>query len=275
MTTHTLINGQAVDCVDAADRGLQYGDGLFETIAVIDGQPRYWQRHMARLQAGCVRLGLPVPDLQRLRFETDHLVQHHARCVLKILLTRGVGGRGYRPDDSAGVTRVLRRLDWPDVTLNGLRVMPCNSVLGRNPQLAGIKHLNRLEQVLASRELVAKQVDEGLLADNEGAVIEGTRSNLFLVKAGVVITPALTHAGVAGVQRAAVIDVCKANDIEYRICPVDWAAVEEAEECFMSNSLMGIQPVIEWEGKPRPAGPVTQRVQQLIAAAPEGEDWHP
>lgn len=271
--TQPLINGVPAEMLSAADRGLQYGDGLFETIAVLGGQPRFWARHMVRLTAGCERLGLPAPDVPHLRFEAEHLLQHQERCVLKILLTRGVGGRGYRPDADQEPTRILRCLAWPTGQQESLRVMRCKTLLGRNPRLAGIKHLNRLEQVLASREL--GDADEGLVADAEGQVIEGTRSNLFLELDGELVTPDLRQCGVAGVMRSVVLDACEREGIDVRVDSISWQELEQADALFMTGSLMGVVPVRELQGRKLPTCTYLQRLRDSIADGPEGEAWHP
>lgn len=277
MTTavHNLVNGVEQDHIALGDRGLQFGDGLFETLCVRAGQVRYWDRHMARLRAGCARLDLPPPDVQRLHYEVGRLIRQQPHGVAKILLTRGSGGRGYSPPAEVEVNRIVRYLPRPEIPAEGLRLARCTTRLGRNPLLAGIKHLNRLEQVLASRELAALEADEGLLADDEERVIEGTRSNLFLVRQGEVITPDLGQCGVAGVLRSVVIDTCTHAGIACHIRALSWSDLDEAEELFMTNSLMGIQPVIRWAGRALPAGEFTRQLQQLVAQASEGEGWHP
>lgn len=271
----SLVNGQEQDQIALGDRGLQFGDGLFETLCVRAGQARYWERHMARLRAGCERLGLPPPDGQRLHFEVGRLIRQRPHGVVKILLTRGTGGRGYSPPAEVEVNRIVRYLPRPEIPAEGLRLARCATRLGRNPRLAGIKHLNRLEQVLASQELAALGADEGLLADSDEQVIEGTRSNLFLVRQGELLTPDLGQCGVAGVLRSLVLDTCAAAGIPCQVRALSWADLEAADEVFMTNSLMGIQPVIQWAGRERPVGEFTQRLQQLVSQAPEGEGWHP
>jgi 4-amino-4-deoxychorismate lyase len=274
-TVHSLVNGREQEQISIGDRGLQYGDGLFETLCVRAGQARYWERHMARLHAGCTRLGLPPPDVRRLHFELGRLTRQQPHGAAKILLTRGSGGRGYHPPAEIEVNRIVRYLPCPEIRTEGVRLARCSTTLGRNPRLAGIKHLNRLEQVLASRELAGLGADEGLLADSEGLVIEGTRNNLFLVRQGELITPDLGQCGVAGVLRSLVLDTCATAGIACHIRKVTWSDLEEAEELFMTNSLMGIQPVTQWEGRVLSVGERTRQLQQLVIQAPEGEAWYP
>ena len=272
---HSLVNGREQEHIELGDRGLQFGDGLFETLCVRAGQARYWDRHMARLHAGCQRLGLPPPDVQRLHFEVGRLIRQQPHGVAKILITRGPGGRGYSPPPDIEMNRIVRYLPCPVIPAEGLRLTRCTTTMGRNPRLAGIKHINRLEQVLASQELTALEADEGLLADSEGLVIEGTRSNLFLVCQGELVTPDLGQCGVAGVLRSVVLDTCAAAGIACQVREVRWSDVEQAEELFMTNSLMNLQPVIQFAGRALAVGERTRQLQQLVAQAPEGEGWHP
>ena len=209
----TLINGVAATCIDAHDRGFHYGDGLFETFAVSNGEPAMWDMHMQRLLLGCQRLGFPAPDPTLLRSEALSLCavpDAPARGVLKIIITRGGGGRGYRaPSPSAvlatgGVTRMLALYPWPDYPAafwsEGVAVRVCATRLGCNPALAGIKHLNRLEQVLARNEWDDASVAEGLMLDPQGSVIEGTMTNLFVVRNGQLLTPDVSQCGGAAQQ---------------------------------------------------------------------------
>lgn len=179
-----LINGQDSTTLSAQDRGLLYGDGLFETIAIRNGAPLRWERHLQRLMLGCERLGIPCPDVTTLTLESLDLCKGHDRAVLKLIVTRGVGGRGYRAPAQLQPTRILARHPWPDYpdhARDGVRVRLCDMRLAQQPALAGIKHLNRLEQVLARAEWNDEDIAEGLLFDREDHVIEATMSNLFLV----------------------------------------------------------------------------------------------
>ena len=182
-----LVNGVAVDTVSARDRGFQYGDGLFETIAVSRGTPLLWERHAQRLLAGAVRLDMPPPETALLRAETDRLCRGVERGVLKIIFTRGISGRGYRPDASTSTTRALSLSPWPDYPPSwsgeGVVVRLCQTRLASQPRLAGLKHLNRLEQVLARAEW-DDEYAEGLMQDESGNIVEGTMTNIFLVEGG-------------------------------------------------------------------------------------------
>jgi 4-amino-4-deoxychorismate lyase len=264
-----LVNGEQGGCVSTLDRGLLFGDGVFETIAVQANRPRFWARHMARLQAGCQRLGIPAVDESRLLAEAGLLLGDAASGqdhVLKIIVTRGPGTRGYRPDRSAIPTRILQLHAWPDMPAgdDGIRATMCVLRLGNNPQLAGIKHLNRLEQVLARAEWDDDGIREGLLLDQAGRVIEGTMSNLFLVKDGALLTPDLTRCGVAGIRRDIVLELARQSGLSTQVRDITHDRLLQADELFVCNSLIGIWPVIALNANRFPKGPVTAGLQSAL-----------
>jgi 4-amino-4-deoxychorismate lyase len=273
-----LINGKQADCVASTDRGLLYGDGLFETIAVVDGTPRQWQRHLRRLQAGCERLGIQVVDGTELEHECRSLAGVAAKAVLKVIVTRGSGGRGYRVPDKPAATRIVQLHDWPASSSacaeRGVAVRICSTRLGHNPALAGIKHLNRLEQVLARQEWDDADIMEGLLRDSSGYLIEGTMSNLFLIKDGVLLTPDLRHCGVAGIMRTRVLELAEQLSIAVHIRPVEMKHLQEADEVFVCNSLIGVWPVVAVDSCGYKKGTTTARLQGLLDSCPDtGTSW--
>jgi len=244
-----LINGRPTDQIPAADRGLQYGDGLFETIAVVQGEPLLWERHVARLEAGEQRLGLPPENKSRLHKELRTVVGDTNPAVIKLMLTRGAGGRGYRPPVYPQVTRILSLHPWPRYPAqwfsDGIRLRLCSTRLGRNPRLAGIKHLNRLEQVLARQEWDDPTIPEGLMLDEMNHVIEGTQSNLFMLKGGHLVTPDLSGCGVAGVVRELVLELAAGLKLAPQVTSVTVAELKRADALFITNSLLGICPVAD------------------------------
>ncbi len=265
----TLINGMPAEHVSIHDRGFQYGDGVFETIAVFDGRPLLWRLHLTRLQQGCMRLGItPPPDATRLQEEAEGLCAGARRAVLKLVVTRGESGRGYAPGHNTRPTRVLERLPWPDYPAanarDGVDVCVCRMRMSRNPALAGLKHLNRLEQVLARSEW-RNEYAEGLMLDEDCNVIEATASNVFLVVRGALLTPDLSRSGIAGVMRATVLDHAKALSIPYQIGPVSRDTLDDADEIFLTNSLIGIWPVRRVETRSYTLGPLTRRLQKGIS----------
>lgn len=262
------VNGERADLIRATDRGLHFGDGVFETIAVRDGKPELLDRHLARLRDGAGRLGFEAPDRDTLEREALEIAKQGERAVLKIIVTRGGGGRGYAPPDYASPARVMLLTPWrcrPEADYrNGARVRWCETRLAVNPLLAGIKHLNRLEQVLARAEWDDPDTAEGLMRDALGRVVEGTASNLFLVENGRLLTPDLSDCGVAGITRARVMELAEAAGMGVATADVEPGRVEDADELFLTSSLLGILPVGSLGGRELPVGPVTRRLMEIL-----------
>lgn len=265
-----LVNGVAAETVSVRDRGFQYGDGLFETIAVHRGAPLLWGRHIQRLLAGALRLGMSPPEAALLRADADQLCRGVERGVLKIILTRGIATRGYRPDASAATTRVLSLSPWPAYppswSAAGVVVRLCQTRLAAQPRLAGLKHLNRLEQVLARAEW-GDDYAEGLMSDESGNVIEGTVTNVFLVEAGALHTPEVIRCGVDGVMRGAVLELAAGLGIACRVGLVTSTQLERANEVFLTNSLIGLWPVQRIEKRSYEIGQTTRKIQTALRDA--------
>jgi 4-amino-4-deoxychorismate lyase len=263
MTHACWIDGQAADALPLTDRGLHYGDGLFETLALRAGSIRRLDMHLERLSEGCGRLGMPKPDEQQLRRELDTAIRGQAEAVLKLMLTRGSGGRGYRPPAGPQPTRVLFRYPWPaypwEWSEHGIGLRICRTRLGLNPALAGLKHLNRLEQVMARAEW-DDDPQEGLMLDADGSVIEGTMTNLFASPAeGRLVTPDLTLAGVAGVTRRHILDQARKAGLSVEVRSLALDELLESREIFVCNSIAGVWPVQRIESRAYPVGPLTRR----------------
>jgi len=277
MTTNvlipTIVNGRHTDSLSVSDRGLLYGDGVFETLAVEQGRPRYWLRHLTRLRAGCDRLGIPALDDALLAGEANALINDLDQGVLKLIVTRGSGGRGYRVPDIMVPSRIMQIFPWPayvdECGENGVVVRLCNTQLGKNPALAGIKHLNRLEQVLARKEWNDTGIMEGLMTDTGNNLIEGTMSNLFLVQDRHIHTPDLSACGIAGVMRSVVLELAKTQGLDVTIRNLGAAELAAADEVFLTNSLIGIWPVIAVAANRYQRGPVTRQLQKLLRAHTE------
>jgi len=242
-----LVNGRVADQVPVLDRGLRYGDGCFETMGVRDGHIPLWERHFRRLMLGCTRLNIR-PDFNREQLEQElaTLIGGIDRAIVRLTVTRGSTGKGYAYTDMQQPTRILSLL--PDhnhpakYREEGVAVRICKTRLGRNPALAGIKHLNRLEQVLARAEW-DDEFAEGLMLDDRGRVIEGTISNVFIVEGKNIFTPLLGDCGVAGVMRAELLDRMKTIGIVAREEEIDRERLLAADECFLTNAVIGIWPV--------------------------------
>ena len=239
-----LVDGAATARIPVDDRGLQYGDGLFETIAVRDGRPCLWDRHSARLRDGCRRLGLGQPDPNQLLHAAQSLLNGRRQAVLKILVTRGSGGRGYRPPGNGRSRQILQVSPWPEWPAawhdHGVRVRYCDTPLADSPAVAGLKHLGRLEQVLARAEWDDPDIGEGLMLDAAGSVIEATQSNVFAESDGQLVTPPLTRAGVAGVVRGLVMDLALQTDKPVMVRPLAPTELTRMDSLYLTNSLIGV-----------------------------------
>lgn len=268
MANKILINGKATDQIAILDRGLQYGDGLFETIAVFQNELLCWDEHIARLVQGCERLKLPVPDLQQVKSEALSFSSSAGNAVLKIILTRGQGGRGYAPPDKTDVTRIIALYPWPnhpaENTNSGINTRLCQFRYSQNPVLAGIKHLNRLEQVLARSEWNDSSISEGIVMDTDGNIIEGTMSNVFYGKGNTLFTPDLSACGIEGIARQKIIELSGALSIEINIKKIALQELLDADEIFICNSIIGIWPVKKIDAQEYQSGKITTQIKEKL-----------
>jgi len=246
MSNQALLNGVVCDSPLKDDRALHFGDGLFETLAIVNGEPCLWDRHFLRLKKGCEQLKITPPEQTLLQAESRQLCQNVERGVLKIIISAGHAERGYARSKSTPVTRLLMTGDWPKaapyknsepVTL-GL----CEMRLGSQPYLAGIKHLNRIEQVMARKEL-ATDYFEGIMLNQKGLVIEGIMSNLLVQQDGKFVTPSIVDCGVDGVMRSLMLDIAKKNHVHINIEEVSLEQFRDADQIYVMNSLLGVRPV--------------------------------
>ncbi|QBB70233.1 aminodeoxychorismate lyase [Pseudolysobacter antarcticus] len=261
MNARMLINGAAQETISPLDRGFAYGDGLFETLRMVHGRAPLWQRHMQRLAEGCMRLHLPPPDADMLAQEVEKVSADLECAVVRITLTRGIGARGYALPMEMMPTRVVAAFPFvplpTDSYRHGIRVRWCTTHLALQPLLARIKHLNRLEQILARAEWNDAGIFEGIMCDSDGRVICATAANIFCVREGRLITPDLSQCGIAGVARAAVLD--HFDDVEIRdLLPEE---LMQANEIFLCNSVRGILPVNCLADKSYVVRPLTRELQ--------------
>lgn len=243
MSLAMLINGQSSHQIPADDRGFQYGDGLFETALLINGRVRFLDAHCQRLFSGCTRLGITPPDEPTLLREVAQVTAGVERGVVKIIVTRGAGGRGYRPSGAMSSNRVVALHPFNPAPHGALRLRWCDIRLGRNARLAGIKHLNRLEQVLAQSEWRDGEFDDGLMLDTEGEVVCATSANVFVVRDGALVTPDLRFCGVQGVMRAQVLKAATKLRLTASQAPLWPHDLETASEVFITNAVRGIRSV--------------------------------
>lgn len=246
-----LVNGKSADTIAVADRGLSYGDGVFRTLRIHQGSPFCWQRQFEKLKHDCDLLQISCPAPEILQNELGQ-VSDGQNGIAKIIVTRGIGERGYAADAQHIPTRIVSFHQAPEYdekySVEGIALHLCEMKLSRQPRLAGIKHLNRLENVLAASECRAAGAVEGLLEDTEGYVVSGTRSNLFAFSGGGLLTPDLSESGVAGVQRDRVTAWAEQMGIRCEVRRFDIAELLDAEEIFLVNSVFGLWPVASLQG---------------------------
>jgi 4-amino-4-deoxychorismate lyase len=267
---NVLINGKPANEVSVLDRGLQFGEGVFETIACINGRPRFLPLHFERLEFGCERLGIQPPGQDELSDEILGLIGGTERAIVKLLVTGGEAvARGYARSGSERATRITIRHPWPheDPTQShdGVMTRTLSMRLGENPRLAGLKHCNRLEQVLACAELAnVPHVAEGLLFSSSGNLVSGTMTNVFLVRESVLLTPRIDLCGVAGVMRRVVLREARRVGIPTRECELRAENLHAADEVFLTNARIGIWPVRSVDDRNLTVGPLTKHLQMVL-----------
>lgn len=253
------VNGICTDHIPVSDRGFQYGDGVWETIAIRDGHIEFWNAHLHRLTYGLKQLaidfdtGILNEDWQQIQSSID-LTNNY---VLKMIVTRGSGGRGYAPPNNNDANRVLSLHPMPNypegIYQSGVDVMLCSTRLSHNPQLAGFKHLNRLEQVLARQEVVDPYF-EGIVRDQDGYAIEGTMSNVFILNQQQLLTPDLSGCGIKGIWRDAILNMSQTTQWTIKkTTKLSILQLEQADAMFLTNSIIGMLPVRSFNGKSYPS----------------------
>ena len=257
------VNGEESAVCSVFDRGLQFGDGLFETMLCVDGVAVDFAEHWARLRESCQRLGIVCPVIQD---EVTAAICKWGvpRAVAKLIVTRGSTDRGYRCTPSVRPNWMLTITDAPEHPLSqdneGVAVKLCRTRTSLDdPQLAGLKHLNRLCQVLARQEWETEYHD-GLMADHNGRIIEGCTSNLFIVVRGTLRTPDLTTCGVRGIVRQKILNHSNTVGIPCEVTTLKMQKIERADEVFLTNSVYGIVPVRAIDGVKFRIGPLTEHL---------------
>ncbi|WP_028024176.1 aminodeoxychorismate lyase [Enterovibrio calviensis] len=244
-----LLNGQPADLLPITDRGLQYGDGCYTTMLVESGVVRSWSRHQDRLKANTAQLGIEGIDWQHLTLSVAQVadsLKAEIKSIVKVVVTRGSGGRGYSPEGCHTPSVVVSSHAYPSHYKQwqeqGIQMVMLKQRLGLSP-LAGLKHLNRLEQVLIKQELNAQDVEDGVVCDLNGKLIETSASNLFWRKGDTLFTPDLSLSGVEGTMRAEVIQAAQLEGFQIDIVTEDADVIFSADEVFITNAVMGLVPV--------------------------------
>lgn len=263
-----LINGMQGDSVLASDRGLMYGDGVFRTMLMQRGQPLWWDSHYIKLNADCAALKITCPSKEVLRQELQLVGTSEPECVVKIIVSRGRGERGYLADPAVQPTRVVSTSPLPrppeSYRQSGVKVRLCDLRLSCQPLLAGIKHLNRLENVLARMEWDDLGIAEGLLQDEREHVISGTMSNLILVKDGGLITPDLSLCGVDGVTRQRIMTWAAEQKVPVSVQSVSLPLLMDADEAMLCNSVIGVWQIAEFQDRTWATGNLTKKIRHAL-----------
>jgi 4-amino-4-deoxychorismate lyase len=244
--TPVLINGDWSDACSVQDRGLMYGDGVFRTLRMQAGQPVWWDDHYNKLTADCGRLGIPAPAPECWLADLGRLAVVCPDAILRLMVTRGPGERGYRPPGNPRITRIAMAYALPhqaevlgkDVWGEGVTARLCDLRLGLQPQLAGVKHLNRLENVLARMEWDSPDIQEGVMLDQEGRIVSGTSSNLFILRGRRLLTPDLHRCGVAGVARNRLLTSAAEIGMSAEESDLLIQDLHTADALFFSNSVI-------------------------------------
>lgn len=240
------VNYQPVTNISSQDRGLAYGDGIFTTGKVVNGELELKTQHLKRLQQACIDLKLIAPNFVKLDENIKMVAKNYSLAVLKVIITAGVGGRGYSRAGIEKPTIIISVFDFPAHYTywqnNGAKIGICKLQLGLNPMLAGIKSLNRLEQVLIRKELDERVEDDLLVTDINKNIVETSCANIFFKINGVWQTPRISMAGIAGLKRAQILS--KIDNI--LIVEMKLTNLLNIEAMFMCNSVMGVVPITEY-----------------------------
>lgn len=271
-----FCEGSAIESLPLDDRAIHYGDGLFETIAIRNGEARLWPLHSQRLSDGCQRLGIALPDAGRLQQTLLDAIASSAidpgYAMAKIIVSAGSAVRGYRRAASSKPRVLIGIFSADRLTRShyqdGVIAVSCETRIAEQAAFAGLKTLNRLEQVMARAEWSDASIFEGLMCDSGGRLICGTMSNVFIVRNENLQTPELRRCGVAGVMRRHVCELAAAAGVEVRVSDISWEDANAADEMFLSNSQFGILPLARIDDLELPTkGPgfLTRKLMDLLA----------
>jgi 4-amino-4-deoxychorismate lyase len=265
-----LINGDFTQRISPLDRGFAYGDGVFRTMLMRNGQTDNWPLHYQKLVADCAVIGIVCPSADLLISDMQQLflVTENQPEVAKIIITRGEGARGYAPPAITNPTRAIIKSAMPkyapDIFLKGVDLHLCETRLPQQSKLAGIKHLNRLENVLARMEWNDENLFDGLMLDQQSNVIECTMSNVFARFDDVLITPDLSACGVAGITRQRIIWLASTLSLKIEIKPLPFAKMALADEVIICNSLYGALAVKKIDHKKFPLQNLAKSIRDAL-----------
>ncbi|WP_047046686.1 aminodeoxychorismate lyase [Vibrio mexicanus] len=262
------VNGVKQDMISLTDRSFQYGDGCFTTLMTEEGKPLLWMMHQERIEACLNVLGIEHPDWSLLLQWIEQAALPSGKAGVKVHISRGEGGRGYSPTQVGPSNVTISTFALPEQysawRKEGVKLGVSQVKLGLNPILAGHKHNNRLEQVLAKADIEKQSLVDGIVLDINGNVIESTIANIFWVIGDTLYTPDLTLSGVAGVARRSVLEVAEKTSQAVEVGQYRLEALMKADEVFICNSLMGIVPVTRIADQEFKIGPLTKRYQEKV-----------
>ncbi|MBA5761848.1 aminodeoxychorismate lyase [Vibrio sp. 404] len=263
------LNGHPADSISLLDRSFQYGDGCFTTMLTKQGKLVYWSYHLQRMQACLDALAIPHPDWAQVKNWLDLAATGDSLAGLKLHISRGEGGRGYSATQVSTPNVTISNFAYPahyrQWQEQGIELGVCTTRLGINPLLAGHKHNNRLEQILVKAELDQRKLVDGIVLNFAGDVIETSMANLFWWQGEQLCTPNLEASGVAGVARRRVLEFAEQQAIDVQIGSFELVSLLNADEVFITNSLLGVAPIKAIEGHRFPIGAMTRSIQEMLS----------
>jgi len=264
MTPIVLINGARQSKISIFNRNVHFGDGLFETCVVENKKILFWTNHFARLNRGCEQLIIGKVDESVWLSDVKKALSlcSYDHCVVKLILSRGESLRGYGFKDDIKPVRAVIVSELQKTTPNKSFCLEyCQSGYDSNPKLAGIKHCNRLEQVLARAGLKS---DEGIMLDENHNVISVTQGNIYAILSNKLITPKLDKCGVEGTRRAVILDLTKHLGINVKVEVLSVEKLGQADEVFISNSIIGIQSISQIGDIGLGESPITKKIKDAF-----------
>jgi 4-amino-4-deoxychorismate lyase len=272
-TPQYIVNGRIDAQVSPLDRGFAYGDGVFRTMRMTHGRVVSWDIHYNKLVEDCNRLAIVCPSSELLAADIQRLNEDmQSDAVIKLIVTRGEGTRGYALPALAQPNRVVIKSAYPQYPESnfslGVSLYLCQLRLGHQPQLAGIKHLNRLENILARMEWNTATHADGVLQDIDGNIIECTAGNLFMRHGKDLVTPDISQCGVAGITRQRILELSPGLGLNARIGRISMTEMMAADELLVCNSLYGAWQVIDFNRKQWPSQPLASTIRELLQEQP-------
>jgi 4-amino-4-deoxychorismate lyase len=247
MTPVILIDGKKQSKASIFNRNTQFGDGLFETCLVENKKLLFWSNHFERMKLGCDRLKISMIDetLWLSDIKKAFSLMKIDNCIVKLVLSRGESLRGYSYKDNIRPIRITIVSELKKNNQDkGFSLEFCNSGYNSNPKLAGIKHCNRLEQVIARAGI---KVDDGIMLDENENVVSVTQGNIFCIQGNRLITPNLDKCGIEGTRRAVILKIAVDLGFDINIKNLSVAELLRSDEVFISNSIQGVGPVNQIE----------------------------